>query len=168
VKLYFIIGLPGETDEDVGDIVRLALGIRERLDRGGATRLTLNVAPFVPKAGTPFQWLPMTPAAVLEERFRRLRADLPKRGVRLNGESPAWSRVQGALARGDSELATVIAGMEKVTLAGWKKAVQDAGLDLDYYVNNRWNIAEPLPWDIVSGASRPERLCAELEEALKG
>ncbi|HJX12237.1 MAG TPA: radical SAM protein, partial [Dehalococcoidales bacterium] len=58
LKLYFIIGLPAETDDDAGEIVRLALAIKERLDRHGNTRLTLNAAPFVPKAGTPFQWLP--------------------------------------------------------------------------------------------------------------
>ncbi len=168
VKLYFIVGLPGETDGDVRDIGRLALGIRERLDRGGSARLTLNVAPFVPKAGTPFQWLPMAPEDVLEERLAILRADLPRRGIKLNAESPAWSRVQAALARGDERLAAAIAGTEKVSLAGWRKAVTSAGLDLDYYVNNRWDTETPLPWAAVSGSSRPEHLCAELERALEG
>ncbi len=167
VKLYFIIGLPGETDEDVRAIARLALGIRERLDGSGAARLTLNVAPFVPKAGTPFQWLPMTPEAALEERTALLRADLPKRGVKLNVESPAWSRVQGVLSRGDEKLAGAIAAVDNLTLANWRKTARDTGLDLNYYVNNRWSTDAPLPWAAVSGASRPERLCAEMEKALE-
>jgi len=168
VKLYFIIGLPGETDQDVRDIVKLALGIRERLDRGNSARLTLNVAPFVPKAGTPFQWLPMAPEIMLEDRLDRLRADLPKRGVKLNAESPAWSRVQGALSRGDARLAPAIAGIGTVSLAGWKRAVSANGIDLDYYINARWDAEISLPWAAVSGGSRPERLCAELQKAMEG
>ncbi|MCJ7605089.1 MAG: radical SAM protein, partial [Dehalococcoidales bacterium] len=167
LKMYFIAGLPTETDEDIEEIIRLSLAVKERLDRGVGTRITLNVAPFVPKAGTPFQWLPMAPQDILNNRLTMLRSALPLKGVKVNEESPAWSHVQGALARGDEKLADVIAGIEDVTLAGWRNAVEKYKLDLDHYVNQQWDTAEPLPWSVVSGSSDPARLCAEMEKALK-
>jgi len=167
LKLYFIIGLPTETDADTDAIVRLALAVKARLDKkGGGTRLVLNVAPFVPKAGTPFQWLPMASPEALQRRLGILRGALPARGVRLNAESPAWSRVQGALARGDARLAPAIAGMENVSLSGWRQAVENYDLDIDYYVNNRWDTGDNLPWDVIDAGVKSERLCGELEKAL--
>jgi len=167
LKLYFIIGLPTETDEDAAEIARLALAIKDRLDKkGSGTRLVLNVAPFVPKAGTPFQWLPMAPPEALDRRLNILRGALPARGIRLNAESPAWSRVQGALARGDARLAPAIADMEKTSLSGWRKAVAKHNLDIDYYVNQRWGTGDKLPWDVIDSGTKAERLCSELEKAL--
>ncbi len=167
LKLYFIIGLPTETDEDAADIIRLALAIKERLDRtGGGTRLVLNIAPFVPKAGTPFQWLPMVPPETLARRLSLLRGALPGKGIRLNAESSAWSRVQGMLARGDARLAPAIADMEKISLAGWRQAVARHQIDIDYYVNQRWGTGDKLPWDVIDSGIKHERLCRELEKAL--
>jgi radical SAM superfamily enzyme YgiQ (UPF0313 family) len=167
LKLYFIVGLPTETDEDCEEIVRLALAIKDRLDRGpGGTRLIINVAPFVPKAGTPFQWLPMAPEETLNRRLGILRSSLPLKGIKLNEESPAWSLVQGALARGDERLAGVIEGMEDISLAGWRKAVAEQQLDVNYYVNQRWDTSQALPWSVIDSGTRPEKLCEELEKAL--
>jgi radical SAM superfamily enzyme YgiQ (UPF0313 family) len=166
VKLYFIVGLPTETDEDCEEIVRLALAIKERLDRRPGIRITLNAAPFVPKAGTPFQWLPMAPQETLNRRLGILRSSLPLKGIKLNEESPAWSHVQGALARGDERLAGVIEGMGEISLAGWRQAVEEQRLDLDYYVNQRWNTAKALPWSVIDSGTQPEKLCEEMEKAV--
>jgi radical SAM superfamily enzyme YgiQ (UPF0313 family) len=167
LKLYFIIGLPTETDEDAAAIARLALAIKGRLDKkGGGTRLVLNVTPFDPKAGTPFQWLPMAPPEALDRRLSMLRGVLPRKGIKLNAESPAWSRVQGALARGDARLAPAIAGMENISLAGWRQAIKQYDLDIDYYVNQRWETGDKLPWDIINAGTKTEKLCGELEKAL--
>ncbi len=167
LKLYFIIGLPTETDEDCEEIVRLALAIKERLDqRPGGIRLTLNVAPFIPKAGTPFQWLPMAPQETLNRRLGILRSSLPLKGIKLNEESPAWSEVQGALARGDADLAGVIEGMSEISLAGWRKAIEEQKIDLDYYVNQRWDTEQTLPWSVIDSGIKHEKLCEELERAM--
>ncbi len=168
LKLYFIIGLPTETDEDCEEIVRLALAVKERLDRGkGNARLTLNVAPFVPKAGTPFQWLPMASEEMLNRHLGILRSSLPLKGIKLNEESPAWSLVQGALSRGDEKVGGVVADMEEISLAGWRKAVAKNQLDLDYYVNQKWEPGKPLPWSVIDSGTREEKLCAEMEKAIK-
>jgi radical SAM superfamily enzyme YgiQ (UPF0313 family) len=168
LKLYFIVGLPTETDEDIEDIVKLSLAIKERLDRKpGGIRLTLNAGPFVPKAGTPFQWLPMAPLETLTDRLAMLSSTLPLKGVKLNEESPAWSQIQGVLARGDEKVAEVLANMAEVSLAGWRSAVEACNLDIDHYVNQRWDTEQKLPWDVIDSGMKTERLCEELERALK-
>jgi radical SAM superfamily enzyme YgiQ (UPF0313 family) len=167
LKLYYIIGLPTETDDDIDDIVRLTLEIKDRLDRGQSnTRVILNAAPFVPKAGTPFQWLPMASPETLSNRLTILRSSLPLKGVKVNEESPAWSQVQGVLARGDEKLAAALAGMEEISLAAWRQAVEEHQLDIDYYVNQKWDTDTELPWGFIDTGMETVRLCAELEKAL--
>jgi radical SAM superfamily enzyme YgiQ (UPF0313 family) len=167
LKLYFIVGLPTETDKDIEDIVTLAQAIKERFDkRGSGIRITLNATPFVPKAGTPFQWLPITPLEALQDRLAILRSSLPLKGIKLNEESPAWSRIQGVLSRGDERVAQTLAGITEVSLSGWHKAVAENQLDIDYYVNRKWDVGQKLPWSVIDSGIKEERLCAELEKAL--
>jgi len=167
LKLYFIVGLPTETDDDAEAIVDLSLAIKERLDkRRSSTRVTLTATPFVPKAGTPFQWLPMAPVETLNDRLTLLRSSLPLRGIRLNEESPAWSHVQGALSRGDEKLSEVLDAVEEVSLAGWRKAIESCGLDIDHYVNHQWETRQELPWGMIDSGVKIERLKDELEKAL--
>jgi radical SAM superfamily enzyme YgiQ (UPF0313 family) len=147
LKLYFMIGLPSETDEDVAAIIRLALSGKDILDRArGGSRLVLNVAPFVPKAGTPFQRRPMAPLATLNQRLAQLKKELSPRGIRLKVESPAWSEVQAVLSRGDTGVASVLAGIGEVSLAGWREAVASCHLDVDFYAHQEWDDAQSLPW----------------------
>jgi radical SAM superfamily enzyme YgiQ (UPF0313 family) len=168
LKLYFIVGLPTETDADVEEIVKLAQAIKERLEKyGSSTRITLNASPFVPKAGTPFQWLPMASQEVLQNRLAILRSSLPLKGIKLNEESPAWSHIQGVLSRGDERVANVLERVKDVSLAGWQRAVQLLELDIDYYVNKRWDTGQKLPWSVIDSGIKEERLCAQLEKALQ-
>jgi radical SAM superfamily enzyme YgiQ (UPF0313 family) len=167
LKLYFIVGLPTETDDDIDAIIRLTLAMKDRIERQPSRlRITLNVASFVPKAGTPFQWLPMAPQETLNRRLGMLRSQLPLKGIKLNEESPSWSQVQGVLSRGNERLAKVLADMEEISLAGWRKAVASHGLDIDYYVNRKWDTAQKLPWGFIDSGTKTEKLCAELEKAL--
>ena len=157
LKLYFMIGLPSETDEDVAAIIRLALSAKDVLDRArGGTRLVLNVAPFVPKAATPFQRLPMASLNTLNRRLALLKKGLPPKGIRLKFESPAWSEVQAVLSRGDAGVAEVLAGIGEVSLAGWRRAVASCQLDVDFYAHREWDDVPDLPWAIVQGALGPE------------
>jgi radical SAM superfamily enzyme YgiQ (UPF0313 family) len=167
LKLYFIVGLPTETDDDVEEIVKLAQTIKERIDRHpGNIRITVNAAPFVPKAATPFQWLPMASQETLNRRLGILRSNLPLKGIKLNEESPAWSQIQGVLSRGDENLAHALADMEEISLAGWRNAVDQHRLDIDHYVNQRWDTQQKLPWSVIDSGMKEERLCGELERAL--
>jgi radical SAM superfamily enzyme YgiQ (UPF0313 family) len=168
LKLYFIVGLPTETDADIEDIVKLALAIKDRLEkRGSAMRITLNASPFVPKAGTPFQWLPMADLETLQDRLAILRNSLPLKGIRVNEESAAWSRVQGVLSRGDEKVTPVLAGMKEVSLSGWRSAVEENQLDISFYIDKRWGAGQKLPWDVIDSGTSMDKLCGELEKSLK-
>ena len=167
LKLYFMIGLPSETDEDIEEIINLTLnckGILARQQTG--CRLVLNISPFVPKAGTPFQWLPMTQPSILNRRLSLLKNSLIPKGIKLKWESPMWSEVQGVLARGDIKLAEVLADMEEVSLPGWRQTVEKYHLDIDSYVHQRWDTGQRLPWEILDLGAKPGHLKLELKKAL--
>jgi radical SAM superfamily enzyme YgiQ (UPF0313 family) len=167
LKLYFMIGLPSEVDEDILEIVTLALKCKDILDKHrSGCRLSLNVAPFVPKAGTPCQWLPMAPVTVLNQRLSLLKKSLPSKGIRVKHESPAWSQVQAVLARGDTGVAAVLAATESVSLSGWRQAVKKCHLDVDYYAHRRWDAGLRLPWSVIDSGTGPEKLKIELDRAV--
>jgi radical SAM superfamily enzyme YgiQ (UPF0313 family) len=150
LKLYFMLGLPTETDADMEEIIRLALKCQSLLDKGQkACRLTLNLAPFVPKAGTPFQRLGMAHTDTLEHRIAMLKDTLSGRGIEVKAESPEWSGVQAALSRGGADMGEILADIEKVSLAGWRRAVKKAGVDMRHYVIEDWKSAEELPWGMI-------------------
>jgi radical SAM superfamily enzyme YgiQ (UPF0313 family) len=167
VKLYYMIGLPTETDEDIEEMIGLTLRCKDILDsHQTGNRLTLNISAFVPKAGTPFQWLPMAPTAVLDQRLALLRNRLTSHGIKIKSESPAWSQVQSVLSRGDEGVASVLAGMEGVSLSSWRKAVVKNRLDVDYYAHRQWDFKQKLPWEIRELGIRPGYLEAECRKAL--
>jgi len=167
LKLYFIVGLPTETDEDVEEIVRLTLAIKNRLEsKRSNIRIVVNAAPFVPKASTPFQWLPMAPEEILNRRLSILRSRLPLQGIKLNEEGPAWSRVQGVLSRGDEKIAPVLTAMKEISLSAWKKAIEQHGLDVESYVNRRFEPTQKLPWSVIDSGMKEEKLLGEMERAV--
>ncbi len=166
LKLYFMLGLPSESDEDVEEIINLILNIKGIVERQqSGTRITLNISPFVPKAGTPFQWLPVAPLQTLKPRLSLLENKLSPRGIKIKSESPAWSQVQGVLARGDAKVSSVLANMEEVSLSCWRKSVEKSGLDIDFYTRG-WDITERLPWAVIDSGVKVAYLKRELGEAL--
>ncbi len=167
LKLYFVIGLPSESDEDIEAIIGLALKCKNAIDKKQTgCRLTLNVSPFVPKAGTPFQWLPMADTFVLNQRLSHLKNALMPKGIKIRAESPAWSQVQGVLARGDVELAKALADIEKLSLAAWRNSVERRHIDIDFYANQRWGTDQKLPWAMIELGTKAGYLETELGRAL--
>lgn len=164
LKLYFMLGLPGETWEDVQAIVSLVQQARGRL---GGGHVSVSVAPFVPKPHTPFQWAAMADTRVLQERLRLLRRGLRPLGVAVEEESVPWSRVQGVLARGDRRLAAVLARMAEPTLAAWQQALRAEGLTEEEYLRERAP-EEVFPWEIVASGLRRAYLHQEWERARDG
>ncbi len=167
LKLYFMIGLPTETDEDIEEIINLTLNCKGILDRRKiGCRITVTISTFVPKAGTPFQWLPMTQPSILNRRLSSLKNSLMPKGIKIKGESPAWSQVQGVLARGDIRLAEVLADIEEVSLSGWRQTIEKCHLDIDFYVHQRWDTEQRLPWSILDLGTNPGHLELELDRAI--
>jgi radical SAM superfamily enzyme YgiQ (UPF0313 family) len=153
LKLYFMVGLPSETEEDIDALIELVRAVLRTY--GG--RLMVSVAPFVPKAHTPFERAEMAPMSVLRERLRRLRNALQDMNVRVAFDSLDWAGIQAVLARGDRQLGHVLATLASPSLAGWDEALSGEGLEPEDYTRAR-SAGEPLPWDVVelSPAARPK------------
>jgi len=164
IKLYFMIGLPTETDADIDEIIKMALALKKRIERT-VSRITLTVEPFVPKAGTPFQWLAMAPEDVLNHRMNRIKSSLTKSGIEVRAESVGWSLVQGVLARGDASLGQALARMERNSLASWRKALEDCNLSASHYAHRELPLDEPLPWSVLDSGITPDYLKKELGKA---
>ncbi|UCH42504.1 MAG: radical SAM protein [Dehalococcoidales bacterium] len=167
LKFYYMIGLPSETDDDIEEINKLTLSCKNILDsRQTGSRITLSIAPFVPKAGTPFQWLPMEKLPTLKQRLSLLKNTLQSRGIKIKSDSLAWSQVQGILARGDSAIAGVLANTEEVSLSGWRNALRKCQVDTDYFLHQRWDTADKLPWSVITSSAEISHLQTELDRAL--
>jgi len=150
LKLYFMIGLPDETDDDIGAIALLVTKCKDIFDKHQSwSRITLTIAPFIPKAGTPFQREGMAPLDTLKNRLSLLKSKLPSKGISVKNESLEWSEVQAVLSRGDDRLAPVLADIEKLSLAHWHQAMQKAGLDIDSFAHEKWDEEKKLPWNTI-------------------
>ncbi|MHB1006956.1 MAG: radical SAM protein [Chloroflexota bacterium] len=165
-KLYYMVGLPGETDDDVQALVDLTVAVAARLDRGRRRgKVVVGLTPFVPKAQTPFQWMAMAPPAVIAERLARIRAALRPHKIEVRAESPEWAAVEGVLARGDRRLAPVLAAMERNTLAAWGQALAEQGLDAAFSLRRPREVDEVLPWAAISTGVRRSALASLSEKA---
>ena len=149
LTLYSMVGLPGENDEDASALAALVLRCKFEADKHHIV-LSLNVSAFIPKAHTPFEREPMADAADIDRRFDLLERTLSCQGVKVKSDAAAWGQVQAALARGDEKLATVIEKLDKISLAGWRRAMKAAGLTTEAYARRRFDPGDPLPWDNIS------------------
>jgi len=141
LKLYFMIGLPTEEEDDI-EAIAATLDAVATSYRG---RLSASVAAFVPKAHTPFERSAMATEDTLRCRLKRLRALLRLRGVRLSADGIPWSVVQAVLARGDRQLGAVLADLREPSLGEWKRAMAAHRLaDADY--TGAFSADECLPW----------------------
>jgi radical SAM family uncharacterized protein len=173
LKLYFIIGLPTETQVDVDAIVQLALKVREvqlsyARPLGRIGRITLSVNSFVPKPFTPFQWEPMDSVGSLNKKQRSLDKEVRKIGnMNIIHDLPKWEYVQALLSRGDRRIGNLIRAAHD-NGEDWKKAAKATAMDTDFYVYRRREFSEHLPWDFIDIGVRKEYLKNEYERALDG
>jgi radical SAM superfamily enzyme YgiQ (UPF0313 family) len=173
LKLYYMIGLPGEEEEDLVAIRDLTDRLREAMlkharRRGRIGRIVASVNPLVPKPGTTYQWLPMEAADTIERRMRRLRAlvaDLDN--VYFNIKSERHSFYQALLSLGDRRVAPVIELAER-NGGQWRRAVAEAGIDGGFYIYRDRSGDRTLPWDIIDGGMKASFFRAELEKSARG
>jgi radical SAM superfamily enzyme YgiQ (UPF0313 family) len=172
LKLYFMIGLPTETEADVIAISDLTLKIRQVWEgigrqRGRLGRLHLSVNPFVPKPWTPLQWAPMEPRLSLEKKTRLLQKRLrPLPNVELHFESLRQAELQGFLARGDRRVGRALPLLGRGL--GLKAACRQTGLDPNFYLHRERAVDEFFPWDIIDQGVQRQHLRSEYEKALAG
>lgn len=168
LKLYFIIGLPTESEEDLHELVQLVTRIRERVLAAArinrrAGEVLLSVNPFIPKPFTPFQWCPMENLKSLEQKVKFLQKAFGRlSNLRLQVESPREAYRQALLARGDRRLAAVLVAAD--ALGSWQKAVREVDLDTDRLVYREMGLDELLPWGFINGGDEG-RLLREYRRA---
>ncbi len=162
IKLYFMIGLPTETDEDVEGIGHLAQKVLDvgRRHHGRRARVTVGVSTMVPKAHTPFQWAAQATRPQIEQRISVLRNVTRDRGMRVSWHDPESTIVEGVMSRGDRRVGTAIYGAWKrgarfdawnqhLRFEAWQAGMGDAGLDIETYGTDERDIHARLPWDHV-------------------
>lgn len=166
-KLYFMIGLPGETDEDVAGIGALCRRVyaaaKDAIPEGEPRniRLTVSVALFIPKAMTPFQWDGQISLPEIAHRIEVLRASFPKRGINLHWHDSETSYVEAVLARGGRECADLVeeawrrgarfdAWTEQFSFAAWEQAGDVCGIPIMQRATCAYEEGEPLPWSHIS------------------
>ena len=172
LKLYFMLGIPTETDDDLVAIRDLTQQLREIMltharPRGQVGRIVASVNPLVPKPATAYQWLPMEDDASIERKIKRMRsltADIDN--VYFNIKSERHSFYQALLSLGDRRVAPAIEAAER-NGGNWRAAVKEAGIDADFYVFRDRSRDRVLPWDIIDGGMKDTFFRSEAEKALR-
>ena len=143
LKLYFMVGHPSETDEDIQAIVDLTLKAKALFRRN----ITINATPFVPKAHTSFERVEMTPVKTMQARQNALKRALGKHQVAVHADSPGWAEVQAVLSRGDRRLAPVLLDMPELSIRAFHDALARHGLQAAEFAGERAR-GDFLPWSI--------------------
>jgi radical SAM family uncharacterized protein len=179
VKLYFLTGLPTETDEDtlgIGDLARNCVTVGRAYQKGAS--VTASVGGFVPKPQTPFQWFGQDTVAELSRKIRLLReATRRDRGVQLRWHDPKATLIEGLASRGDRRVGAVIEAVwrkggvfqewsEHFSVELWTEAMAAAGLSIDWYVHRHRHQDELLPWAHISAGLHEDFLWQDWEDAL--
>jgi radical SAM family uncharacterized protein/radical SAM-linked protein len=177
IKLYFMIGLPGETPEDVEQISILARQVKDQAKRAGTTgEVGVSVGSFVPKAHTPFQWEPQISIDQIREFQYQLHGDLKKRKLNFKWQDATLSFMEGVFARGDRRLAPVLIRAvefgcrfdgwgDHFSLDRWMQAFRECDIQPEWYLRRR-ELDEVLPWQHLDCGVTRDFLLKERELAL--
>lgn len=181
IKLYFMIGLPTETNEDVEEIVRLINKV-EHIGRevtGRRIDINVSVSVFVPKTHTPFQWEAQEKRDILSQKLSYLSNRLRRKNISFSYPDINRSYLEAVFARGDRRLGEVLerahylgckfdAWREHFKFDAWQKAFSESGLSMEFYANRERGDDEVLPWDHISCGVKKEFLLREKEKSRKG
>ena len=180
IKLYFMIGLPTETAEDLKALVDLVKALR-KIKRPSRSRGQINVslATFIPKPHTPFQWAAQLSLAESEDRIKRVQDQLKLSGIQFKWQNPKVSRLEGVWARGDRRLSRLLVAAynkgckfdgwsDHFRFDLWESAFDEQGVDPDFYTTRARDVCEPLPWDHINTQLTKTFLSDEWENAHQG
>jgi radical SAM family uncharacterized protein len=181
VKMYFMVGLPTETDADVQGIVDVAAKVKAigKSYLGSRARVRVSTSNFIPKPHTPFQWCSQATAAELEPRYHILRIGCKRAGVEFTWNDPKESMLEAVLSRGDRRLGAAIyrawelgarfdAWGEYHDWRLWEQALAESSLDPDWYAIRERDVWEALPWDHIDAGVTSAYLRREWQNTLNG
>ena len=168
IKLYFMIGLPGETDEDLKVIPEIVNNLKGEIN--------VSVSSFVPKPHTPFQWACMQPFEELRRKFLFLKDNMSSRRIKLSFHNPNLSFIEAVLSRGDRRVGEAILAAfksgakfdgwtEHFKFDTWREAFKASSVDPEFYVYRKRPYDELLPWDCINPGMSKEYLIKESQQA---
>lgn len=179
LKLYFMLGLPTETDADIEGIIDLVLKVKAQGSKasGRTPQIRLTLSTFVPKPHTPFQWAAQESEENLMRRHEILKRALGKRGVKLSWQDTRVSLLEAVISRGDRKIGRVIhrawrmgavfdGWSECFNFELWQKAMEEEGIDPDWYARRERPLDEPLPWAHIDTGVSDEFLKREYQNAV--
>jgi radical SAM family uncharacterized protein/radical SAM-linked protein len=178
VKLYFMVGLPTETDEDLSALVDLALRLRKLKGPAGRRgQINVSVATFIPKPNTPFQWASQITLGEARDKLGWIQERLRTPGIEVKWQNPEMSLLEGVWARGDRRLGRVLQAAyrrgcrfdgwgDKLNFGAWLDAFAEVGVDPDFFNTRQRDTREPLPWDHIDILVGKAFLKSEWEKAL--
>jgi radical SAM family uncharacterized protein len=173
VKLYFMVGLPTETMDDVEAISVLCKKIKHQFLKSSRAKkrmgeITISLNSFVPKPFTPFQWVMMDDIHLLKEKIKKIKNALKRvANVRVHADIPRWAYIQGLLARGDRRVAQLLS-MANTNRGNWPKTLKSSSINPDFYVLRERSLDELLPWDFIDHGIKKSFLKTEYKKALDG
>ena len=173
LKLYFMVGLPYETDTDVSAIIDLVKRIKHTFLKSSRTRrrigtITVSLNCFVPKAFTPFQWVAMTATRELKQKIKTIKSGLRRiANVRVHADVPRWAYIQALLARGDRNVARLLQHVH-TNDGNWVQSLKESPINADFYVLRGRPPTEQFPWDFIDHGIDKSYLREELSKAQQG
>jgi radical SAM superfamily enzyme YgiQ (UPF0313 family) len=172
LRLYFMVGLPTERDDDIDAIVDLTRRIGHhavKTSKGTRRfrRITLSVNQFIPKPATPFQWLPLADTATVRKKVQKIKRAFGKeRSVSVIHDLPKWNYVQALLSLGDRLVSEILLAVH-ANGGNWPQALKGVNVNADYYVYREKDPAEFLPWDFIDHGVSREFLLEEYRKAME-
>lgn len=185
VKLYFMIGLPTETDEDVMGIKKMTYMVKDlffnrpKEERVGNFQVTASASCFVPKPFTPFQWHGQATEEEFRSKIKLVKDSIKDNKVTFNYHDPKTSYLEAVVARGDRKVSDALLSAwengcrfdgwsEHLKYDAWLEAFMDAGIDGSFYANRQRSLDEVFPWDFISPGPTKKYLLKEYQKALEG
>ena len=181
LKLYFMLGLPTETEDDIESIVRLVNKVHSlgKTSPGKRPQIRVSLSTFIPKPHTPFQWAAQESEQQLSVKHELLKSGLRRKGIRLSWQEPRFSLLEAVLSRGDRrlgraiyrawQLGAVFDGWgEHFNYEIWLRAFTDSGIDPLRYAQRQRPLDEPLPWEHIDTGVSTDFLRREYKRALEG
>ncbi len=169
IRLYFMVGLPGETEKDIDAIIELTKKIQHtalKYTQGKRKfrNITLSINQFIPKAHTPLQWFPLAHtedvAKIIKKIVNAFRQD---KQVRVIHDVPKWNYVQALLSLGDRRVGKILLAVQKNN-GNWKKALKEVNINPEFYVYRQKSLEEILPWDIIELGISKKALAADYKK----
>jgi radical SAM family uncharacterized protein len=171
IRLYFMVGLPTETEDDIEAIVHLVKKIKHQaMKRTGGKmpfrRITLSINQFIPKAVTPFQWQPLEDTNTVRRRIRKIKSALSRESsIKIIHDIPKWNYIQALLSLGDRQVGKILLSVHE-NGGNWSKVFKEINVNPDYYVYRQKNTSEKLPWDFIDHGISKRHLIREFKKAL--